>query len=203
MGHNILGLSDDEFLRNQRESFYDRKYQQALEAVTEQGAEDALGGEMGGGDLGDGLGGDELGGDELGGDDLGGDLGGAEPAAEESPLLAAPGRRNDMKEGDANERDYAKSSYKTVAQRGGDQRRSGRSGPNSKTIKALHNVEALRGETSRSRKPQGYIPDVRFGLEEQKQSTYNTSETRLLENTRSVRKLVEQLEKKEAQEDEA
>jgi hypothetical protein len=44
VGHNILGLSDDEFLRNQRESFYDRKYQQALEAVTEQGAEDALGG---------------------------------------------------------------------------------------------------------------------------------------------------------------
>ena len=203
VGHNILGLSDDEFLRNQRESFYDRKYQQALEAVTEQGAEDALGGEMGGGDLGDGLGGDDLGGDELGGDDLGGDLGGEAPAGEESPLLAAPGRRDDMKEGDADVRDYDNSSYKTVARRGGDQRRSGRSGPNSKTISALHNVEALRGETSRSRKPQGYIPDVRFGLEEQKQSTYSTSETRLLENTRSVRKLVEQLEKKEAQEDEA
>jgi hypothetical protein len=99
VGHNILGLSDDEFLRNQRESFYDRKYQQALEAVTEQGAEEALGGELGG-DLGDDLGGD-LGGEDLGGEDLGGeDLGAPEGGGEESPLLAAPGRRDDMAEGD-------------------------------------------------------------------------------------------------------
>ena len=165
---------------------------------------------MGGGDLGDGLGGDPLAGDELGagGEEVLGDLGGEAPAAEESPLLAAPGRRDDMKEGDDVRRYISKDGRdhgpnKTVARSGGDQRRSGRSGPNSKTIKALHNVEALRGETSRSRKPQGYIPDVRFGMEEKKQSTYSTSETRLLENTRSVRKLVEQLEKKEAQEDEA
>jgi hypothetical protein len=66
----------------------------------------------------------------------------------------------------------------------------------------MHNVEAVRGETSRSRKPQGYIPDVRFGLEEQKQSIYNMNEHRLLENTHNVRKLVRELERKEAEKDE-
>ena len=214
VGHNILGLSDDEFLRNQRETFYDRKYQQALEAVTEQGAEAALGGDLGADGLGgDGLVGDELGGDELGGDLGGEDLGGEVPAGEESPLLATPGRREDMKESDPNKRRYKKGTYETVNARGGDGRGSGRSGPNSKTIKALHNVEAVRGETSRSRKPQGSIADVsfgtkrqrtevRFGLEEQKQSIYNASESQLLESTRSVRKLVEELERQEAKEDE-
>ena len=204
IGHNILGLSDDEFLRNQRESFYDRKYQQALEAVTEQGAEEALGAELGG-DLGGELGGD-LGGEDLGGDlgdELGGeDLGGAEAdAGEESPLLTAPGRRDDMSEGD-DVHVYDNSSYKTVQRRGGDQRRSGRTGPNSKMVKALHDVEAVRGATSRARKPQGHIPDVRFGLEEQKDPIYSMSEHRLMENTHNVRKLVQELEMKEATKDE-
>ena len=52
---NILGLSDDEVLRNQRETFYDRKYQQALEAVVDEGAAGAM---EGLGDLGGDLGGD-------------------------------------------------------------------------------------------------------------------------------------------------
>ena len=50
---NILGLSDSEFLRNQRETFYDRKYQQALEGMAEDAAaEEAFGAEGGLGDLG-------------------------------------------------------------------------------------------------------------------------------------------------------
>ena len=89
---NIFGMSHEEFLRNQREMFYDRKHDTALEGVAEAAA--AGGGEAaapagGGGGL-------DLGGDEgaAGGDlDLGGDEGGDEPAAgggDESALLAAP-----------------------------------------------------------------------------------------------------------------
>ena len=104
---NILHLTDEEFLRNQREAFYDRKYQASLDAVTELAAQEiagggGLGGELGG--AGEELGGGELGdelpapGDELGGGDLGGaeggDLGG-EAGGEESSLLAAPARRED------------------------------------------------------------------------------------------------------------
>ena len=87
---NIFGMSHEEFLRNQREMFYDRKHDTTLEAVAEAAAGGG-GGEAGGGglDLGDEGGGElDLGGDEGGGDlDLGGDEGGAE---EESALLAEP-----------------------------------------------------------------------------------------------------------------
>ena len=92
---NIFGMSHEEFLRNQREMFYDRKHDTALESVAEAAA--AGGGEAGGGglDLGGGdEGGGELdlgGGDEGGGDlDLGGDEGGDEGGGEEGALLAAP-----------------------------------------------------------------------------------------------------------------
>ena len=87
---NIFGMSHEEFLRNQREMFYDRKHDTTLEAVAEAAAAGG-GGEAGGGglDLGDEGGGElDLGGDEGGGDlDLGGDEGGTE---EESALLAEP-----------------------------------------------------------------------------------------------------------------
>ena len=90
---NIFGMSHEEFLRNQREMFYDRKHDTALEGVAEAAAG---GGEAGGGglDLGGGdeggldLGGGEEGGGELdlGADDAGGDEGGDDDSA----LLAAP-----------------------------------------------------------------------------------------------------------------
>ena len=89
---NIFGMSHEEFLRNQREQYYDRKHDTALEGVAEAAA--GGGGEAGGGglDLGGEEGGLDLGGDEGGGElDLGGDEGGGgEEAGEESALLAAP-----------------------------------------------------------------------------------------------------------------
>jgi hypothetical protein len=45
--------------------------------------------------------------------------------------------------------------------------------------------------------------DVRFGLEEKQEPIYNKSEQNLFENTTMVRKLVEELEKKEVDKDEA
>ncbi len=103
---NIFGLSHEEFLRNQREMYYDRKHDAALQAVAEAAAAGEVGGGLGG-DLGGELG-DDLGGDldaDLGGD-LAGDLasGGEEMPAgdadagaddDDSPLLAVPpGSRN-------------------------------------------------------------------------------------------------------------
>ncbi len=89
---NIFGMSHEEFLRNQREMFYDRKHDTALEGVAEDAAAGG-GGEGGGGglDLGGG-GGLDLGGEEEGGLDLGGEEAGDEEAGgeEESALLAAP-----------------------------------------------------------------------------------------------------------------
>jgi hypothetical protein len=97
IAENMLGLSEDEFLRMQREMFFDKKFMAALEAVA--AGEAALGGDpAGGGGL------DDLG--DLGGDDT--------PAADEpetpeptetpdepeaggddSALLAAPPAKRD------------------------------------------------------------------------------------------------------------
>jgi len=80
VAENIFGMSHEEFIRNQREMYYDRKQDSSLQAV----AEAAAAGEVGGGDLGGDLGG-ELG--DLGAEDLGADLGGEEmPAGEAGEL---------------------------------------------------------------------------------------------------------------------
>ncbi len=103
----MFNMSDEEFLRNQREMFYDRQFEASLEAVAEAVAGDAAGGlGLGGegelgelGELGDEgeLGGEgELG--ELGGEGELGEPGGEEAAGgDEGALLAAPpGKRKDQ-----------------------------------------------------------------------------------------------------------
>ena len=202
IAHNILGLSDDEFLRNQRESFYDRKWQQELEAVTEQGAEEALGGGLGGEGLGD-LGGDEGLGD-LGGDEDLGDLGGDDAAGgedDDSALLTAPARRED---------DHT-SQYKKGRQY---ERKDGRHDLRSGSAKFRRETRAaVAPETHRGRSHRSVagasmgrvgLPDLKalVGLEEQKQSIYNNSEKLMLENTTKTRQLIQQLEAKEALKDE-
>jgi len=105
IAENMLGISEDEFLRNQREMFFDKKFMASLEASAEGAA--AEGGEGGGlGELGDlgGEGGEE---GDLGdlGDlgDEGEEAGGEEATAadeKESPLLAEPpGKRDDSQYG--------------------------------------------------------------------------------------------------------
>ena len=103
IAEHLFNMSHEEFLRNQRELFYDRTQDAQLAAVAEAMQEEAAG--LGGG-LGDDLGGD-LGGDL--GDDLGGDLSpdptptpdtpaspdapaGDTPAGGDDVLLASPGQ---------------------------------------------------------------------------------------------------------------
>ena len=204
LSKNILGMSDDEFLRNQRETFYDKKYQQALEGVQEQAAAgemgDALGGDLGGG----GLGGGDLGGD-LGGGDLGGDdLGGEEPAGgeDDSALLTAPARKDDghvsrYKKGRKYER---KDGVADGRQGSGRLRRSIRSQV------APENITYRSDDRSRVGHSVGRvgIPDLSalVSMEENKGSIYNKDEVLLLENTTNIRKLITQLEAKEAEKDE-
>ena len=101
VSENLLGLSEDEFIRMQREMYHDKKFLASLEAASQPPEEG--GGDLGG-DVGD-LGGDEGGLGDLGGDDALGDLGGDTPAAEpaadegggEDDILLAepPGKRDD------------------------------------------------------------------------------------------------------------
>ena len=83
VAHHIFDLSDEEFLRIQREQFFDKKYDAALEAAAEGEAAEA----EGGGDLG----GDEFGDEE----EFGGEEEGGEEGGEEETLLAAPPAHRD------------------------------------------------------------------------------------------------------------
>ena len=125
---NLFGLSDEEFLKNQRELFYDKKFSTSLEAV---GSE-----EEGQADAGGGIGGDIFGGDEAGGKtpteplDLGGEgeAGGEEPAVDdegepEDKLLVSPAKRDDD-EWTTTPRSKGKM-YRPVKYSGGDHRAGG------------------------------------------------------------------------------
>ena len=94
---HIFGLSDEDYLRNEREIFHDRRIEALLDQESESIAAEGSGGASGLGDMGGDLG------------DIGGDLGGdstvdgetaptddaSAASGDESPLLAAPAKRDD------------------------------------------------------------------------------------------------------------
>ena len=196
---NVLGMSDSEFLRNQRETYYDRKYQQSLEELAEEQVLDGPAGP----------GGDSLGlGDEGFGDvdlDLGNDdTLGTEPetdsvdAEDESPLLATPGRREDTRHQGAPHKP------------GPVDRRKGKkenlsAGPYTRGLRSEVAPEGPLGKSSRVIFP-GVTKPINFkslvGVKEQLQPTYTRDEAVLLENTTKVRMLVEQMESKGSKKDE-
>ncbi len=203
IAHNILGMTDDEFLRNQRETFYDRKYQQALEGLAEEGAMEAAGGGMGDlggeGDLGD-LGGEgdlDLGGEELGGEELGG-----EGEGDDTALLATPGRIEDNPKKNLHQGAKHKK-VKVDRRRGSAERHSG--GPMRRAMRNTTIPEVPVSRSSRAKLPGALgMPDFKslVGLEEQEQPTYTDDETVLFRNTTKVRRLVEAMERKEDKKDE-
>lgn len=201
VARNILGMTDTEFLRNQRETFYDRKYQQDLESLAEQGAMEEAGGEglgdLGGGDMG-GL--DDLGGDDLGGDlDLGGDAGGEEAAGDESALLATPGRREDNP---TRHQGAPHTPVEVDMRRGSATQHS--AGPMRREMKRMIKGPEM-GTTARTKHPgKVTMASLRsnIGLEESNRPTYTNDESVLFENTSKVRRLVEEMERKEVKKDE-
>lgn len=106
VAENMLGVSEDEYLRMQREMYFDKKFAASLEGAAAGGAGGDAGGDAGGGLGGLDLGGDDAGGDvgdlgDLGGDTGGdagadaGDAGGDDAGGEDETLLAAPAKRDD------------------------------------------------------------------------------------------------------------
>ena len=145
--------------------------------------------------------GGDLGGD-LGGEDLGGEAG--EEAGEDTALLATPGRREDLEEDDHTSH-YSKGRTYTRKDGRSDKRRTYSTGPHRRELKNTHTPEAPALRSDRVRTP-GSLGMVDFrsllGLEENTPATYNKNERCLMENTTRVRRLVEAMEKKEADKDE-
>jgi len=195
VAEHIFNLSEEEFVRNQREMFYDRKFEAMLEAESEAGLEAAAG------DLGD-LGADEdLGGEDLdAGDleaDLGDELGGEELGAEEEDegvLLAEPGKRNE----------YTKSGWKGATYTKVEDTRGDRRSRGARYRSNISKGGDSVGRNTRRNTFKGYseLSSLANLTYEQKDTTYNDGEERrLFEVKTAVKNLITELEKKDLKKD--
>tara|TARA_Y100000310_G_scaffold210685_1_gene211309 strand:+ start:267 stop:2282 length:2016 start_codon:yes stop_codon:yes gene_type:complete len=209
VAEHVFSLSHEEFLRCQREMYYDRKHDAALQGVAEAAAAGetaamggALGGDMGG-DLGAGLGGEELGGPE---EMPAGEAGAPDEAGggDESALLAAPpGSRSAP-------RLTPGAKGKVYHPVKSDNRKS--SGPRRRANASSHGQQQ-GSATFRNILPgyadglkslgKGFVPTAE-GIYAKEESIYSlreqTEEKKLFEVNNSVRSLIEDLEKKETKE---
>jgi len=206
---HVFGMSNEEFQRNQREMYYDRKHDASLQAVAEATAASMAAGGMAGGDLGADLGADmgaelDAGPTEMPAGDTGPeaattpDPGAAEGGGEDSSLLAIPPGSRDV-------RKYEKSTY--AAKGGKNDRRSG-AGPrkrandatagNQKASGGTRNVFPGGRDITNLAKPIG----ANVGIYEEEQSTYTlkeaSEEIKLFEVSESIRTLLQGLDTKES-----
>ncbi len=205
IAQNIFNLSEEEFVRNQREMYSDRKYEAELNAAAEAAGEAAagqFGGEAEGGlDIDAGMGDEDLGMDA----DVEGDTGAdeeididadatEEPAAEE-PLLAAPAKRDDRNRKTTSNSQKASAKgkkYVSTDLRGGDGRKSAGSRKN-----ALAAVVPPATQTGIPAGMKDLKTFSRGSIYELKQTTYNKEEQILFEANAKVKKLITDLEKAE------
>lgn len=211
LAKKLFGMSDDEFVRNRREMFYDRKFEAALETAAEAEQAEATAGLDAGpdADLGALPGGDmgEPGGTGVVGDEpeLGAPLEGgpemADTGPEEGDLLAAPPAKRDDDKGkitDKKGRTTTTKSHGWYEPRGlfagGDQRKT--SGPRKKNMK-----RAASPETGTLRKTiPGYseLSSLTKGTSvyEEKQTNYLAEENKIFQNQKEIKALFESLKKR-------
>jgi len=211
LAKKLFGISDEEFVKNRRQMFYDRKFEAALETAGEAEQAEATAGIDAGADAGLGdLGGDlgEPGGTGAVGDepelgaptdaaDLGGaDLGGATDAAAGAPaddgalLAAPPGKREDKKGRTTTDKSHGWYEPRGT-KAGGDRRKS--SGPRKKNMN-----RAASPETGTTRKTlPGYSELTGLvrgtGVYEEANTNYKVEETKILQDQKELRVLFESL----------
>ena len=212
---NIFGLSHEEFTRNQREMYYDRKHDAALQQVAEGAAAAESGASLGGGldaDLGDGLDADLGGGEEIAAADVGGlDAEGAPDAGggDESSLLAVPPGSRPARRLTPGEKIKSRitpgAKGKVYHPTGGAAVSGGARTRHLKSIAAGMEITprtTLPGRDALSALGRGVTEtSQRTGFYEEDESTYSVKdrnqEKQILEVNQSVRQLVEILEKKD------
>ena len=184
---NLLNLSDEEIIRNQREMFYDRKLTAVLDKTAE--GEDALGG--GGGDIFD----DDEGGGDLGGDDTG-DEAAEDEGGEEETLLATPGKRQTMK--------WEKKPYTTPGSKKKEYTAEISDNRKSSGARKSHYHGQVRRELASST-TRNVFPGLQDltrlgrGINENLVTNYRVDqqdEIEVLENNIEIKKLIENLDKK-------
>tara|TARA_R110002020_G_scaffold82099_2_gene203301 strand:+ start:1770 stop:3728 length:1959 start_codon:yes stop_codon:yes gene_type:complete len=202
ISEHLFAMSEEQFMRNKREMYHDRKFEAELNAVGEAAGQAAAGAAMGMPEVGGGLpempGGFEAGGALPGAEEP--TLPGEEPAgaapeapegeAEASPLLATPGKRD---------RDFR---WTNPDKRKQDGRKS--SGPRAKSYKRMATPESMIGSTTRSVHP-GYseLSAYSKGIYAEQVSNYEEEEERIFSINRETQRLIENLNSMESKTDEA
>ena len=201
LAKKLFGMSDEEFIRNRREMFYDKKYEAALETAGEAeqaaltaglnaGPDADPGGAL---DLGEpggtGIVGPEP---ELGaGPDLPDAPGADSPGPEEGDLLAAPpGKREDSKGRTTTDKSHGWYEPRTLAP-GGDRRKS--SGPRKKNLNRAATPEV--GTTRKIYPGYSELTGLAKGtsIYEEKETNYKVEEHKILKNQKELDALFESL----------
>jgi len=200
---NIFGMSHEEFIRNQREMYYDRKHDASLQQVAEAAAAAETGGLGGELDMGD----EELGGElDLGGPEEmpAGEAGGEEAGGEESALLAVPpGTRNTPTPKSEEEQAHGHVHYpKKFDNRPDGARSRSYASKYSKEKSSATDRNVMPG--ARDISTLAKMNGLSTGIYENDQSTYKvreqTEEDKLFEINDSIRVLLEGLENKNTSE---
>lgn len=209
LAKTLFGLSDEEFIRNRREMFYDKKYEAALETVGEAeqaamtagldaGPDSDLGGDLGE-PGGTGIVGSEP---ELGAPTdtaaagLGTETPDATPAApQDGDLLAAPpGKREDSKGRTTTDKSHGWYEPRAIKP-GGDRRKT--SGPRKKNMNRAASPEV---GTTRKLYP-GYSELTGLAkatsIYEDKNTNYKVEESKILKEQRELQVLFESLKQRE------
>ena len=191
VSENIFGISHEEFIRNQREMYYDRKHDANLQAVAEAAAAGetaGAGGAMGAVDMGAEEMPAEMPADDVG-DDPAADVGGEDPTL----LAVPPGSRNAP-------RLTPGAKGKVYHPVRSDSRKD--SGPRTRNYQAQYNAEK-RGSSNRAKFPGAEIasiPSIAKGIYEEEVSIYSLKESieegKLFEVNDSLHNLVTELENK-------
>jgi len=213
IAQHIFGLSDEEFLRIQREQYYDRKFAASLEAAGAQPQAAAGGGGGGGGGLlGGGLGGGEApapegaptpeegtppegGAAPEGGGEAPEAPAAPEPAAGEeggSTLLAAPSKRRDGKPQTTTPASKGKM-YTPAKFTGGDGRKSGAFKRSNLASGGGFTASGSRKNVMKDQELDSLIGNF---LRENMNDTHNEDEFELFRIERETRQLIESLESK-------
>lgn len=205
IAENIFGMDNEDFLRNQRERFFDKKIDKQLEAAAEEpafegapsdgGAAEGMGGALG-----------EEGSEAAlaGVEDLGGELGGAgeelapeaapeAPAAEEekTPLLVEPG---------AAKRDDGVSPVKMTFKDGTEMYMGAGKGKKYKPVPSFKDGRKSAGHLKNALSTAGKSKDMGQlgrGLVENKETIYNSLAAQLESLTERANKIVNELEKED------
>ena len=211
VARNLFDLSEEEFLRNQRELYYDKHFSQSIEMLGQEAMAPGPAGGAGMGDMGGGM--EALGGEEMApeGEEMApaGEEGAEAPPEEaDTSLLAAPGKRDEdvwikgiVKKdafGRPKQSKTSKSKGKWYSPVTADQRQRG---ARKRNMRAKDADEFARQP---SRQLRMGLPDgasellgLGKGINEEQETIYNDEERKLFEVNQNIKTLIEAMEQKD------